>query len=149
MHLKSRSKVLRVSYAFIGATQSDSIAGGQWTLTSSLIEAVQGKAGLDRYQDGVIDFADFVVDTKLENKNTYNRHTQYRNDVLNLKDLFVNIYKSHSIIWKQSNQFKSRNSINLKSNHSKQINTKQPKQFKANNASKSSKSSHSKQVKSN
>ena len=60
MHLKSRSKVLRVSYAFIGATQSDSIAGGQWTLTSSLIEAVQGKAGLDRYQDGVIDFADFV-----------------------------------------------------------------------------------------
>ena len=60
MHLKSRSKILRVSYAFIGATQSDSVAGGQWTLTSSLIEAVQGKAGLDRYQDGVIDFADFV-----------------------------------------------------------------------------------------
>jgi hypothetical protein len=60
MHLKSRSRTLRVSYAFIGATQSDSVAGGQWTLTSSLIDAIQGKAGLDRFQDGVIDFADFV-----------------------------------------------------------------------------------------
>ena len=59
-HLFARSKILRVSYAFVGATQSDSVTGGQWTLTSSLIDAVRGKAGLDRYNDGVIDFADFV-----------------------------------------------------------------------------------------
>ena len=59
-HLLARSRILRVSYAFIGSTQDDSIAWGQWTLTSSLIDAVRGKAGLDRYSDGVIDFADFV-----------------------------------------------------------------------------------------
>eukprot|EP00945_MAST-04E_sp_MAST-4E-sp1_P008573 g8573.t1 len=59
-HLFARSKILRVSYAFIGSTQSDSLAGGKWTLTASLIDAIRGKAGLDRYSDGVIDFADFV-----------------------------------------------------------------------------------------
>lgn len=60
MHLSSKVRTLRVSYAFIGATQSDSVAGGQWTLTASLIDAIQGRAGLDRDQNGVIDFADFV-----------------------------------------------------------------------------------------
>eukprot|EP00949_MAST-11_sp_MAST-11-sp1_P004788 g4788.t1 len=71
-------KKLRVSYAFVGATQSDSVCGGAWTLTSSLIDAIKGEHGLDRFRDGVIDFADFV-------SYTADRHAREKRNRISVK----------------------------------------------------------------
>ena len=59
-HLLARSRILRVSYAFIGSTQDIALLGAM-DVNFDLIEAVRGKAGLDRYSDGVIDLLILLV----------------------------------------------------------------------------------------